>query len=62
MIEHVITLVYAMAVLIIMIYPSMKMIEHLEKRSAFIKKNYNLLTVLTTIVLSLIVALLLSYS
>ncbi len=61
MIKHVITLVYAMAVLIIMIYPAMRTIEQLGKRNSFINKHYNLLTVITTIVLSLIAGLFLSY-
>ncbi|MBT4731550.1 hypothetical protein HOB87_06245 [Candidatus Woesearchaeota archaeon] len=61
MIKHVITLVYAMAVLIIMIYPAMKIVELLEKSSAKVRENYNLLTIIITIILSLTAALLLTY-
>lgn len=60
MIKYIITLVYAMATLLIMIYPAMKIVESLENKSTMVKENYNLLTVVVTISLSLITALLLA--
>ncbi|MBT6655489.1 MAG: hypothetical protein HOA99_02460 [Candidatus Thioglobus sp.] len=60
MIKYIITLVYAMATLLIMIYPAMKIVESLENKSTMVKENYNLLTIVVTISLSLITALLLA--
>jgi len=49
-----------MATLLIMIYPAMKIVESLENKSTMVKENYNLLTIVVTISLSLITALLLA--
>ena len=59
MIDIVITLVYAVPLLILMAYPSMKIVEFLETKMEINEKLYNILTVLITIFLSLFFAILL---
>ena len=53
--EIVMTLVLSSVLLVFMIYPAIKIVEFLETKMEISDKMYNILTVVTTIVLSLIV-------
>ena len=53
--EIVMTLVFSSVLLVFMIYPAIKIVEFLETKMEISDKMYNILTVVTTIVLSLIV-------
>ena len=59
MMDIVISLVFAAPLLIIMIYPSMKIVEFIETKTNINEKTYNLLTVVITVLLSLIFGILL---
>ena len=59
MIDIVLSLVFAAPLLIIMIYPAMKITEFLETKMKINEKLYNRLTVTITVVLSLIFGILL---
>ena len=57
--DIVLSLVYAVPLLIIMAFPAMKITELIETKMKVNEKLYNKLTVIITIVLSLIVGVLL---
>ncbi|MEA2019131.1 MAG: hypothetical protein U9N59_11845 [Campylobacterota bacterium] len=59
MIDIVITLVFAVPLLILMAYPAMRIVEFLETKMKIDEKLYNTLTVAITIILSLILGILL---
>lgn len=52
--DIILTLVFSSAVLVIMIYPAMKITEIIEKKMDVSEKLYNKLTIIFTILLSLI--------
>lgn len=54
MIDIVLTLVFTAPLLIIMIYPAMKITEFLDKRITLSDKVYDKLTIAITIILALI--------
>jgi len=58
--EIMLTLVFAAPLLMIMAYPAMKITEIIETKIEISEKQYNRLTVVITIVLSLIVGVLLN--
>jgi len=60
--DIVLSLVFAAPLLIIMIYPAMKVVEFLETKMEINEKLYNILTVVITIVLSLIFGILLKFT
>jgi len=62
MMDIVLSLVYTAPLLIIMVYPAMKITEFIEKRTQVSEKIYNNLTVLITILLSLIGGILLHFT
>jgi len=62
MMDIVLSLVYALPLLIIMAYPAMKITEFIEKRTHISENIYNKLTVLITIVLSLIAGIILHFT
>ncbi|RLA80500.1 MAG: hypothetical protein DRG78_10825 [Epsilonproteobacteria bacterium] len=57
--DIVLSLVFSAPLLIIMVYPAMKITEFLDKRMTINDKIYDKLTVIITIVLSLICGVLL---
>ncbi len=59
MMDIVLSLVFSAPLLIIMVYPAMKITEFLDKRMTINDKIYDKLTVIITIVLSLICGVLL---
>ena len=59
MIDIVLALVFAVPLLILMVYPAMKIVEFLEKRMNINERLYNILTVTITIILSLFFGILL---
>ncbi len=62
MMDIVLSLVYTAPLLILMVYPAMKITEFIEKRTNVNEKIYNKLTVIITIVLSLIAGVLLHFT
>lgn len=60
--DTVFTLVFASALLAIMAYPAMKIVEFFDAKRDFSEKTYNLLTVIFTIVLALCAGLFLNYA
>jgi hypothetical protein len=59
MLDIILSLVYAVPLLIIMAYPAMKITEFIETKTTISETIYNKLTVGITIVLSLIFGILL---
>jgi hypothetical protein len=59
MIDIVISLVFSAPLLIIMVFPAMKIVEFIEKKTELSEKYYNILTVSITIFLALIFGILL---
>lgn len=62
MMDIVLSLVYTAPLLILMVYPAMKITEFIEKRTHVNEKIYNKLTVVITIILSLIAGTLLHFT
>jgi len=62
MMDIILSLVFAAPLLIIMIYPAMKITEFIEKRTTINERLYNKMTVIITIVLSLIFGVLLHFT
>jgi len=58
MMDIVLSFVFALPLLIIMIYPAMKITEYLETKIKINDKQYNRLTVAVTIILSIIFGIL----
>ncbi len=59
MMDIVLSLVFSAPLLIIMVYPAMKITEYIETKIDIQEKNYNKITVFITITLSLIGGILL---
>ena len=59
MMDIVLSLVFAAPLLIIMIYPAMKITELIEQKIEVSEQLYNKLTVIITIILSLVAGVLL---
>ncbi len=58
MMDIILSFVFALPLLIIMIYPAMKITEYLETKIEINDKQYNRLTVAVTIILSIIFGIL----
>jgi len=61
MIEHVITLVFSVVMLVFMAFPAMKIVQGVRKFIPMSQKRYDISVILTTILLSLLVGLFLQY-
>jgi len=61
MLDIVLSLVFAAPLLIIMIYPAMKITQFIEKKVDINEQQYNKITVILTIILSLISGILLHF-
>jgi hypothetical protein len=59
MIDIVLSLVFSAPLLIIMVFPAMKITEFIEKKTKLSEKSYNIITVSITILLSLVFGILL---
>ena len=58
MMDIILSFVFALPLLIIMIYPAMKITEYLESKMEISEQLYNRLTVIITIILSIIFGIL----
>ena len=61
MIEHVITLVFSIVMLVFMAFPAMKIVQGVRAFIPMSQKQYDRSVILTTILLSLLVGLFLQY-
>lgn len=62
MLDIILTLVFSSAILVLMIYPAIKIVEFIERKRELSEKAYNILTVILTIILSVSLGLLLHFS
>ena len=61
MLEHIITLVFSIVMLVFMIFPAMKIVQGIRNIIPMSQKRYDLFVILTTVFLSLLVGLFLQY-
>ena len=61
MLEHIITLVFSIVMLVFMIFPAMKIVQGVRNYIPMSQKRYDLFVILTTVFLSLLVGLFLQY-
>jgi len=62
MTETIFTLVFASALLVLMIYPAIKIVEFFDTKAGFSEKTYNVLTVIVTMLLALGVGIFMNYA
>jgi hypothetical protein len=61
MIEHIITLVFSVVMLVFMAFPAMKIVQGVRTFIPMSQKRYDLSVILTTVLLSLLIGLFLQY-
>jgi hypothetical protein len=58
----IMTLIFALVMLMFMAFPAIKIVEWIEERRVLSKEKKNILTIVITIILSLIIAIFLQFS
>jgi len=61
MIEHIVTLVFSVVMLVFMAFPAMKIVQGVRTFIPMSQKHYDLSVILTTVLLSLLIGLFLQY-
>ena len=57
----IMTLIFALVMLMFMAFPAMKIVDWIDERKALSKENKNILTIIITIVLSFSIAIFLQF-